>query len=123
LLLPRMLPDRTHIANQYTLRVRRGPKWRWSESPRDAMSRWLLERGIANEIYYPVPLHLQACFQTLGSPRRLPVAEMLAAEVISLPIFPELTTEERSTVVDAITEFVFSTALITPGDQPAAERA
>ena len=123
LLLPRMLPDRTHIANQYTLRVRRGPKWRWSESPRDAMSRWLRERGITNEIYYPVPLHLQECFQALGPQRTLPVAEMFAAEVISLPIFPELTHEERSSVVDAIAEFVFSTALITPGDQPAAERA
>ena len=123
MLLPRMFPDRTHIANQYTLRVRRGPKWRWSESPRDAMSRWLRERGIANEIYYPVPLHLQECFQAPGPRRRLPVAEMLAAEVISVPIFPELTHEERSTVVDAIAEFVFSTALITPGDQPAAERA
>jgi dTDP-4-amino-4,6-dideoxygalactose transaminase len=123
LLLPRTFPDRTHIANQYTLRVRRGPKWRWSESPRDAMSRWLRERGIASEIYYPVPLNLQECFQALGPRRRLPAAEMLAAEVISVPIFPELTQEERSTVVDAISEFVFSTALITPGDQPAAERA
>jgi dTDP-4-amino-4,6-dideoxygalactose transaminase len=121
--LPATLPGRTHIANQYTLRVRRGPKWQWKESPREVLSRWLGERDIASEIYYPVPLHLQECFQEPGPRRVLPVAEMLASEVISLPIFPELTAEERNTVVEAIREFVFSAASLTPNDQPAVERA
>jgi len=123
LLLPATLPDRSYIANQYTLRVLRGARWKWAESPRDALSEWLRGRGIASEIYYPVPLHAQECFQPLGPRRVLPVAERLAGEVISLPIFPELTAEERVAVVDAIREFVFSTALITPDDQPAVERA
>jgi dTDP-4-amino-4,6-dideoxygalactose transaminase len=125
LVLPAMLDGSTHIANQYTLRLRRGEKWQWSESPRDALRRWLQERGIASEIYYPVPLHAQECFRKFGPQRPLPVAEALANEVISLPVFPELTVEERGAVVDAIAEFVFSSALLTPDDRPApaAERA
>ncbi len=117
LLLPAALPGRTHIANQYTLRVRRGPRWPWTESPREALCRWLLERGIGSDIYYPVPVHAQECFRGLGPQRALPVAETLANEVISLPVFPELTPEERGTVVDAIIEFVFSTARLTPDDR------
>lgn len=122
---PAILPDRTHIANQYTLRVRRGKQWSWTEPPRDALARWLSERGIGCEIYYPVPLHAQQCFQGGGPRRFLPVAEMLADEVISLPVFPELTAEERAAVVDAIFDFVYSAARLTPDDRvaPSTERA
>lgn len=122
-IVPAVLSGRSHIANQYTLRVRRGPHWRWTESPRDALRRWLAERGIGTEIYYPVPLHLQQCFQSLGQQGPLPVAETLAGEVLSLPVFPEMTTEERRYVADAVTEFVFSSALLSPGDRPAVELA
>jgi dTDP-4-amino-4,6-dideoxygalactose transaminase len=83
-------PDRTHIANQYTLRVRRGR--------RDALRRFLQERGIASEVYYPVPMHAQECFRAFGPHRALPVAEALAEEVVSLPVFPEMTPEERAAV-------------------------
>ena len=125
LILPAVLPDRTHIANQYTLRARRGKRWNWSESPRDALGRWLREHGIGSEVYYPVPLHAQKCFEMYGPQPSLPVAETLASEVISLPIFPELSAEERRAVVDAIFEFVFSAAGLTPGDRmaPSTERA
>src|SRR5579872_6256607 len=123
LIVPATLPGRTHIANQYTLRLRRGERWPWTESPRDALSRWLRERGIGCEIYYPVPVHRQECFAPFGRPRELPVTESLADEVISLPVFPELTAEERRAVVDAVTEFVFATAQLTPADRPALERA
>jgi dTDP-4-amino-4,6-dideoxygalactose transaminase len=116
LILPAVLPGRTHITNQYTLRVRRREQWPWTESPRDALGRWLRERGIGSEIYYPVPLHAQECFRAYGPHRALPVAEALASEVISLPVFPELTSEERGTVVDAISDFVFSAARLTPDD-------
>src|SRR5271157_5851632 len=49
LVLPATLSGRTHIANQYTLRVRRGERWQWAESPRDALKRWLQERGIGSD--------------------------------------------------------------------------
>lgn len=125
LITPAIPADRSHIANQYTLRVRRGTAWPWAETPRDALARWLTERGIGCEIYYPVPLHAQQCFQTGDARRFLPVAEMLAGEVISLPVFPELTPEERGAVVDAIFDFVYATARLTPDDRvaPSTERA
>ena len=118
LLLPSAIPGRTHIANQYTLRVRRGEHWPGSQSPRDSLRDWLRERRIASEIYYPVPLHRQECFQPFGAQRPLPVAEMLAAEVISIPVFPELTQEERRSVIDAVTAFVVSLASLAADGQP-----
>jgi dTDP-4-amino-4,6-dideoxygalactose transaminase len=96
--VPATHPDRTHIANQYTLRVRRGG--------RDALRRFLQERGIASEIYYPVPLHAQECFRAFGPHAALPVAEALAGEVVSLPVFPEMTSEERAAVLAAIVGFL-----------------
>jgi dTDP-4-amino-4,6-dideoxygalactose transaminase len=100
--VPTTHPDRTHIANQYTLRVRRGR--------RDALRRFLRERGIASEVYYPVPLHKQECFRALGPHPALPVAEALADEVVSLPVFPEMTAEEQGAVVAAIMEFLGSSS-------------
>jgi dTDP-4-amino-4,6-dideoxygalactose transaminase len=96
--VPATHPDRTHIANQYTLRVRRGR--------RDALRRFLQEREIASEVYYPVPLHAQECFRAFGPHPALPVAEALAGEVVSLPVFPEMTSEERGAVLAAITDFL-----------------
>jgi dTDP-4-amino-4,6-dideoxygalactose transaminase len=87
-------PDRTHIANQYTLRVRGGR--------RDALRRFLQDRGVASAIYYPVPMHAQECFRPFGPHPALPVAEALANEVVSLPVFPEMTSEERGAVLAAI---------------------
>jgi dTDP-4-amino-4,6-dideoxygalactose transaminase len=90
-------PDRNHIVNQYTIRVQGGK--------RDALRKHLEGKGIASEIYYPVPLHKQECFRSFDPPASLPVAEELAAEVVSLPVFPEMTGDEQHAVVDAITEF------------------
>jgi len=98
-------PDRTHIVNQYTIRVRPGPRWRGGESPRDALRCWLTERHIASEIYYPVPLHVQECFRRFGPYPALPVAEAAAGEALSLPVFPELTAEEQAAAAAAIAEF------------------
>lgn len=111
--LPATHPDRTHIANQYTIRVRRGLQWSGdggpvAESPRDALRRFLAERGIASAIYYPLPLHKQECFRQFGPYDPLPVVETLADEVISLPVFPELTPREQQTVAEAITDFARS---------------
>lgn len=93
---PRALPSNHHVYNQYTLRVVR----------RDALKKHLDAAGIGNAIYYPLPLHLQECFADLGGkPGDLPVCERLAQEAISIPIFPELTDNERSEVVETILEF------------------
>jgi len=102
---PAAHPDRTHIVNQYSIRVRPGPAWRHPESPRDALRRRLAERGVASEIYYPVPLHAQECFRALGPHPALPAAEACAAEVLSLPVFPELTAEEAAFVISEIRQF------------------
>jgi dTDP-4-amino-4,6-dideoxygalactose transaminase len=85
-----------HVWNQYTVRIAGGR--------RDAVKSQLAAAGVGSEIYYPVPLHLQKCFQTLGyGPGSLPETERAAREVLSLPIFPELTSGELSTVVSRLT--------------------
>jgi dTDP-4-amino-4,6-dideoxygalactose transaminase len=108
IITPAILSNRTHIANQYTIRVRQGREGRPGGSPRDRLRSFLHGRGIACEVYYPLPLHRQECFQGTGPYPPLPVAEMLSREVLSLPVFPELTLEERETVVEAISEFASS---------------
>ena len=102
LVLPVGLPGNDHIWNQYTLRVPGAGR-------REALRQHLAARGIGTEIYYPLPLHRQACFA--GLPRvDLPVAEQLAHEVLSLPVFPELRDTERSEVVGALGAFFIPTA-------------
>jgi len=95
LILPRESPDPYHVWNQYTIRVPNGH--------RDEVRAKLTERNVGSEIYYPVPLHLQECFRTLGYRRgSLPVTERICQEALSLPIFPELTAAEQARVVDVI---------------------
>jgi dTDP-4-amino-4,6-dideoxygalactose transaminase len=93
-----------HIWNQFTLRVRSRDG---TPTRRDALRAFLLDRGIGSEIYYPKPLHTQDCFAYTGQvEERLPQAERLALECLSLPVFPELTDVQKEAVVDAIAAFL-----------------
>jgi dTDP-4-amino-4,6-dideoxygalactose transaminase len=84
-----------HIYNQYTLRSTNGR--------RDAIVAGMKERSIGCEVYYPVPLHLQECFSSCGGKLGdLPNCEQLMSEVFSIPIYPELTLEQKQEVVDTL---------------------
>jgi dTDP-4-amino-4,6-dideoxygalactose transaminase len=70
---------------------------------RDALMAALRERGVGTLIHYPIPLHLQPAFASLGGkPGDHPVAEKASAEILSLPLYPELTDEQARTVVEAV---------------------
>jgi dTDP-4-amino-4,6-dideoxygalactose transaminase len=93
--LPVEMPDRRHIYNQFTLRVHDGRRNELQQSMRQA--------GIGAMVYYPTPLHLQTCFQGLGySVGQMPESERAAAEVLSLPIFAEVTAAQQEQVVQGI---------------------
>jgi dTDP-4-amino-4,6-dideoxygalactose transaminase len=95
--MPEELPHRYHVWNQFTIRV--------PDGKRDALRARLGGMKIGTEIYYPIPLHLQECFRPLGvQPGSLPETERASGEVLSLPIFPELTEEEQRLVVRRIGE-------------------
>jgi dTDP-4-amino-4,6-dideoxygalactose transaminase len=102
---PRVADDDRHVWNQYTIRVTGGR--------RDLLQKYLAERQIGSAIYYPVPLHLQKCFASLGYREgSLPATERAAREVLSLPVYPELTAAEQSTVIDAVANFAAAKARV-----------
>jgi dTDP-4-amino-4,6-dideoxygalactose transaminase len=97
LLLPQELPGRRHIYNQFVIRVRR----------RDALRQHLRRAGIGSEVYYPVPFHAQQCFAYLGArAEAFPESTRAAAEVLALPIYPELTEAQLCEVADAVLGFL-----------------
>lgn len=96
LTLPRVSRDCVSIFNQYVIRAPR----------RDDLREHLKTCGIGNEIYYPVPLHLQECYRDLGYREGdLPEAERAARETVALPIYPQLTDDQLLEVVSSIKEF------------------
>jgi len=89
-------PQAKHVFHQYVIRAQR----------RDELRKFLVERKIGSEIYYPLPLHLQPVFSYLGlKAGDLPVSEQAAREVLALPMFPELTEAEIRRVVESIADF------------------
>jgi dTDP-4-amino-4,6-dideoxygalactose transaminase len=94
---PYVRPGVSHVYHQYTLRVPR----------RDELQAYLNQRGIGSMIYYPLPLHRQGLYLDLGyAEGSLPVSERAGREVISLPMYPELTEGQIQVVVGAIQEFL-----------------
>jgi dTDP-4-amino-4,6-dideoxygalactose transaminase len=72
---------------------------------RDALAAALRERGIGTLVHYPIPLHVQPAFADLGGrPGDFPVAERAAGEILSLPLFPEMTDDQAEAVIRAIRE-------------------
>jgi dTDP-4-amino-4,6-dideoxygalactose transaminase len=96
IVLPAVDPRGTHIFHQYVIRAPR----------RDALREALTASRIGSEIYYPVPIHLQTSLRSLGyAPGSMPESEHAAAEVLAIPIFPELREDEQDRVVEAIRSF------------------
>jgi dTDP-4-amino-4,6-dideoxygalactose transaminase len=96
IVLPYTDPRATPVFHQYVIRATR----------RDALRAHLTAQQIGSEIYYPVPIHLQAALKDLGyKPGDFPHAERAAAEVLALPLYPELRDDEQQTVVAAIRAF------------------
>lgn len=90
---PRTLPGNTHIFHLYVIRVPR----------REAVLKALHAQGIGAGVHYPVPIHLQGAFARLGHRRGdFPVAERAAEEILSLPLFPEITPEQQERVAAAL---------------------
>jgi dTDP-4-amino-4,6-dideoxygalactose transaminase len=103
-LLPREPPGCRHVFNQFVIRT----------ADRDGVKRHLDARGIGNEIYYPVPFHLQPCFASLGyRAGDFPEAERAARESLAIPIYGELALEQQQSVVEAIAEYAFSATPLT----------
>lgn len=93
---PHRVPGYRHILNQYVLRAER----------RDELKQWLTENGVGTEIYYPIPLHLQKCFDYLGhNPDDCPESRRAASETLAIPIYPELSEAQRQHVVETISSF------------------
>lgn len=93
---PRKAADRTHVYHLYVIQHAR----------RDALLAYLKERGISAGLHYPVPVHLQECYTSLGVPKgSLPVTEAVASKVISLPMFPGITPQQIEQVCRAVREF------------------
>jgi dTDP-4-amino-4,6-dideoxygalactose transaminase len=89
-------PQAKHVFHQYVIRAQR----------RDDLRKFLTDRKIGSEIYYPLPLHLQPVFSYLGlKAGDMPVSEQAAQEILALPMFPELTETEIGWVVESIAEF------------------
>jgi dTDP-4-amino-4,6-dideoxygalactose transaminase len=96
---PRVAPTNTHTYHQYTVRVKNGH--------RDALQEYLAQQGIASSVYYPQLLHLQTCFASLGYKYGdMPVAERALGEILSLPMWSEMSSDDVPAVVAAISSYL-----------------
>ncbi len=104
LILPRQVPDSKCVWHQYTVRVQRDPQEIGTpQTDRDRLRQQLDAKGIKTMVYYPQPLHLQPALQPFTDPKnKLPVAERASREVLSLPMFPELTPQQQDKITRSL---------------------
>jgi dTDP-4-amino-4,6-dideoxygalactose transaminase len=96
IILPEEMDQANHVYHLYAIRTKK----------RDQLLRFLEENGIAAGIHYPIPCHLQNCYKTLNySKGDFPIAEELSSQLISLPMYPELTSEQIDYIADKIIQF------------------
>ena len=93
--LPFEAKNRSHVYHQYTIRT----------AHRDQLALHLKQRGIGTMVYYPIPIHQQKIYASAGGVPSLPNAEAAASDVLSLPIYPEITDEQLAAVSGAMRDF------------------
>jgi len=95
-LLPASSTERSHIYNYYVIRAER----------RDELKQHLAKGEIQTLVYYPLPLHLQPCFEYLGYHKGdLPKSELVSTQALAIPMYPELTSDQQEIVVQRIADF------------------
>jgi len=97
LIPPGIKSNTRHVFHQYTVRITQD-----FEISRDELRQKLMNKGVATEVYYPLPIHKQPLYQNLGYNDHLPNSEKAAREVLSLPVHPSLTKEDLENIVRAI---------------------
>lgn len=99
IITPGVPNDQSHIYHQYTIRVK--------NRQRDKLQQFLNQKNIGTKVYYPLPLHLQECFKEMNwAEGNYPISEYTAKEVLSLPVYPELTKAELNYVIKSIQSFI-----------------
>lgn len=117
--LPKTSADVTHVFHQYTIRVHNDVGK--ETKARDILQTKLADIGIGSMIYYPVPLHLQKAFSQYGYAKGdFPITELVSDEVLSLPMYPELTDEQVRLVAESIKTILGSANIAVPVSQPVA---
>jgi dTDP-4-amino-4,6-dideoxygalactose transaminase len=101
IVLPTIVQSGNSVWNQFTIRV--------LEGQRSNVQKFLKEKGVGSMVYYPIPLHLQQVHSNLNYPLgSLPISEQLSDEVLSLPMFPELTASAQKVVVESVSQAFFA---------------
>ena len=85
-----------HVYHQYTIKI--------ADGKRDQFSEYLLENGIGNGIYYPIPLYDQVLYTNMGYDQALPVTDEIVKEVLSLPVHPDLSKEDLDLIIKVVKE-------------------
>lgn len=100
IILPKLFGDRTHVFNQFTIRV-------MEDYPisRESLMKRLEENGVKSKIYYPTPLYKQKLYKDLGYEDHLPISERISKEVVSIPVHPHLKKLDLFKIVTSITSF------------------